>query len=138
MCWFIISLFMLHSIGWKNHNHSKIKTFYLIFDFFSNDLQPKPDVRSERVITQNFQLFTHFVLFIFSLRKYMTWTVISKVKSGKLDIFSQSDPKNRQIWISLSSWIKKNTRRQNLFKQNFNFQGQIFNFYISPISLWDI
>jgi hypothetical protein len=47
-------------------------------------------------------------------------------------VHSQSKrPPNRQIRIISSSSIKKNIRRQNLFKRNFRFQGQFSNFQFS-------
>jgi hypothetical protein len=55
-------------------------------------------------------------------------------------LFQSKRPPNRQIWIISSSIIKTNIRRQNLFKRNFHFQGQILQFSIfkvSPISLCD-
>jgi hypothetical protein len=53
--------------------------------------------------------------------------------------FQSKRSQNRQIRIISSSYTQTNIRRQNLFKRNFHFQGQIFKFSffkVSQISLF--
>jgi hypothetical protein len=109
-----------------------------------NFLFDRPTAQTRRQIcacdSSKFSVFHPLLAFDILTLKMYDLDRLFQGQRWKMVHFQSKHSPSRQIRIISSSSIKTNIRRQNLFKRNFHFQGQIFKFwifYVLPISLYD-